>query len=114
MLSFVKRPKTDSISPLDRPLDADDEICGLWTDEEKVSQSTSSPPSDDEEVDVSQPSITASPAKDAVHLLWQFMECLENVDNNNFDAIFQIESMVDEQFQKRCHHATILDFFQKF
>ena len=61
-------------------------------------------------MDVLQPNTTVSQAKDAVNLLRQFMECSENMDNDDFVDIFQIENMVDEQFQKRCCQATILDF----
>lgn len=98
-------------------IDADVEVCGLWTDEEIISQSVSSPPSDDEEeVDIPEPSpgVTVAQAKDAVNILRRFMECSENVENDDFAAIFQIEKLVDEQFRKRCHQATIPDFFKKF
>ena len=98
-------------------LDADVEVCGLWTDDDIISESISCPSSDDEEeVDVPEPSssVTASQAKDAVHILRRFMECSENVEKDDFAAIFQIEKLVEEQFQKRCRQATILDFFKKF
>ncbi|GBL81417.1 hypothetical protein AVEN_143702-1 [Araneus ventricosus] len=66
----------------------------LWTDDEIVSQTISSPLSDEEEEDVPvEPNITAAQAKNAVDILQRFMECSENVEKEDFAAIFRIEKL---------------------
>ncbi|GBN41560.1 hypothetical protein AVEN_51390-1 [Araneus ventricosus] len=73
------------------------------------------PPNDEEEVDVpAEPNITATQAKDAVHILRSFMECSENVEKEDFAAIFRIENLAEKQFEKRYCQVTVLDFFKKF
>ncbi|GBL57430.1 hypothetical protein AVEN_53989-1, partial [Araneus ventricosus] len=65
------------------------QVCGLWTDDEIVSQTISSPPSDEEEMDVPTiPNITAAEAKDAVHILRSFIECSENVEKRGLRSYF--------------------------
>lgn len=51
-------------------------------------------------MDIQEPSasITAYQAKDAALTQRRFMESPENVENDDFAAIFQIEKMVEEQF----------------
>ncbi|GBM62117.1 hypothetical protein AVEN_6487-1 [Araneus ventricosus] len=91
------------------------QVYGLWTDDEIVSQTISSPSSDEEEVDVPvEPNVTAAQAKDVVHILRRFMECSENVGKEDFAAIFLIEHLVEKQFEKRCRQVTMLDFLKKF
>ncbi|GBL82930.1 hypothetical protein AVEN_106434-1 [Araneus ventricosus] len=86
----------------------------MWTDDETVCQTISSPSSDEEEVDVpAEPKITATQAKDAVHILQSFMECSENMEKEDFAAIFRIENLAEKQFEKRCCQVTVLDFFKK-
>ncbi|GBN68787.1 hypothetical protein AVEN_193224-1 [Araneus ventricosus] len=71
--------------------DSEVQVCGMWTDDEIVSQTISSPSSDEEEVDApAEPNVTAAQAKDAVHILRRFMECSENVEKEDFAAIFRI------------------------
>ncbi|GBL72846.1 hypothetical protein AVEN_128046-1 [Araneus ventricosus] len=88
------------------------QVCGLWTDDEIVSQTISSPSSNEEEVDVpAEPNIIEVQAKDAVHILRRFMECSENLEKEDFAAIFRIENLVEKQFEKRCRQVTMGDFF---
>ncbi|GBM37683.1 hypothetical protein AVEN_9968-1 [Araneus ventricosus] len=71
--------------------DSEVQVCGLWTDDEIVSQTISSPSSDEEEVDVpAESNVSAAQVKDAVHILRRFMECSENVGKEDFAAIFRI------------------------
>ncbi|GBM57430.1 Transient receptor potential-gamma protein [Araneus ventricosus] len=96
-------------------LDSEVQVCGLCTNDEIVSQTISSPSSDDEEVDVpAEPNISAAQTKDAVHILRSFMDCSENVGKEDFATIFRIENLVEKQFEKRCRQVTVLDFFKKF
>ncbi|GBM34405.1 hypothetical protein AVEN_124096-1 [Araneus ventricosus] len=95
--------------------DSEVQVCGLWTDDETVSETISSPLSDEEEVDVpAEPNISAAQAKDAVHILRSFMECSENVEKEDFAAIFRIENLAEKQFEKKCRQVTVLDFLKKF
>ncbi|GBN03189.1 hypothetical protein AVEN_30995-1 [Araneus ventricosus] len=76
------------------------QVCGQWTDDEIVSQTISSPSSDGEEMDVpAEPNIMAAQSKDAVHVLRRFMECSENVEKEDFAAIFRIENLIEKQFE---------------
>ncbi|GBO31507.1 hypothetical protein AVEN_270265-1 [Araneus ventricosus] len=69
--------------------DSEVQVCGLWTDDEIVPHTISSPPSDEEEMDVpTKPNITAAEAKDAVHILRSFMECSENVGKRGLRSYF--------------------------
>ncbi|GBN09685.1 hypothetical protein AVEN_227861-1 [Araneus ventricosus] len=69
----------------------------MWTDDEAVSQTISSLLSDEEEVDIpAEPNITAIQAKDAVHILRSFAECSENVEKEDFAAIFLIENLAEK------------------
>ncbi|GBN07407.1 hypothetical protein AVEN_8008-1 [Araneus ventricosus] len=70
---------------------------------------------DEEEVDVPEEyNITVAQAKDAIHILRRVMECSENVEKEDFAAIFRIENLVEKQFEKRCLQVTVLDFLKKF
>ncbi|GBM04452.1 hypothetical protein AVEN_35615-1 [Araneus ventricosus] len=79
-----------------------------------VSQTISSPSNDEEEVDVpAESNITAAQAKNAVHILQRFMECSENMEKEDFAAIFRFENLVEKQFEKWCCQVTMtmLHFF---
>lgn len=80
-------------------------VCGLWTDDEILSQMISSPLSDDEEemnVPKPSPSVTASQAKDTVHVLPRLHGMLRKCGKQWLATILQIE-LVEKQFQKRYH-----------
>ncbi|GBO10594.1 hypothetical protein AVEN_116552-1 [Araneus ventricosus] len=94
--------------------DSEVKVCGLWTDDEIVSQTISFPSSEEEEMGVpTEPNIIAIQAKDAVHILRRFMRCSENMEKEDFAAIFRIENLVEKQFEKRCRQVTMLDIFKK-
>ncbi|GBN15345.1 hypothetical protein AVEN_272044-1, partial [Araneus ventricosus] len=95
-----------------REFDSEVQVCRLWTDDEIVSQTISSPSRNEEEMDVpAEPNVTAAQAIDAVHILRSFIECSETVEKEDFAAIFRIENLVEKQFEKRCCQVTMLDLF---
>ncbi|GBN20416.1 hypothetical protein AVEN_177695-1 [Araneus ventricosus] len=81
--------------------DTEVQVCRLWTDDEIVSQTISSPSRNEEEVDVpAEPNVTAAQAIDAVPILRSFMECSETVEKEDFAAIFRIEHLVKSNLKR--------------
>ncbi|GBO40941.1 hypothetical protein AVEN_102818-1 [Araneus ventricosus] len=84
--TFLKRQRLKNLRSSTRGFSS------VWTDDDIFSQTISSPSSDEEEVDVpADTNITAAQAKGAVHIM--FMECSENVEKEDFAAIFWVDKL---------------------